>query len=141
MHGPRTPRTDAVSWLLAPVALLAGVAGLAAAWAGVALLSNSHAGWMAVVAALDAVLMLRLVGIAPGRSRATLALLTTAVAIAAGNYVVLATWMGMRLGLQPLEAVLQLGPGMAWTFAGYANGAADLLWIAAGLVLAWWLAR
>jgi len=45
------------------------------------------------------------------------------------------------MGLAPWESALRLGPHLAWTLIGLANGTAEILWLLAGLVVAWWLAR
>src|SRR3546814_6255870 len=59
------PRTSLPAFAL----LLSGCLGIAAAWVLLALAIDSQAGWMAVVAALDAVLMLRLGRMRPGWPR------------------------------------------------------------------------
>src|SRR3546814_3721523 len=65
------PRTSLPAFAL----LLLGCLGIAAAWVLLALAIDSQAGWMAVVAALDAVLMLRLGRMRPGWPRPASAVL------------------------------------------------------------------
>ena len=128
-------------WLLTALCVLVGVLGLAAAWTGVALVSRSQAGWMAIVAALDAALMLRLAGFPSCRLRAALAVGMTLVAIALANFFLIATRMGMRLGLDPSESARLLSAEMAWVLASYANAPLDLAWIVGATLAAWWLGR
>ena len=45
------------------------------------------------------------------------------------------------MGLKPWESITRLGPDHAWTLAQLANGPMDLVWMAAALVAAAWVAR
>lgn len=116
--------------------LALGVAGFAAAWIALALLTGRQCSWMAPLAALDAALLLRLGGMAPGWRRAAWALLATAAMIALAQWGIIASQLGVMMGLDPLASALRLGPSLAWTLARLANHAGDLLWLGAGLVLA-----
>ena len=128
-------------WLLTALCVIVGVLGLAAAWTGVALLTRTQAGWMALIAALDAAVMLRLAGFPSSRLRAALAVGVILVAIALANFLLIATRMGMRLGLDPSESARLLSVEMAWVLAGYANAPLDLAWIVGATLAAWWLGR
>jgi hypothetical protein len=121
--------------------LALGVAGFAAAWVALALLTGRQCSWMAPLAALDAALLLRLGGMAPGWRRAAWALLATALMIALAQWGIIAAQLGAMLGLDPLTSALRLGPSLAWTLAQLANQPGDLLWLGAGLALAVLAAR
>jgi len=121
--------------------LLLGSATLAIAWLMVALATGSQAGWMAVAAAAEAAWMLRLGMLAAGRTRIALAMLATLLIARAANWGIAAAYIGGPMGLAPWESALRLGPHLAWTLIGLANGTAEILWLLAGLAVAWWLAR
>ncbi|WP_427852686.1 hypothetical protein [Stenotrophomonas acidaminiphila] len=127
-------------WLW-PLLLLLGSATLAIAWLMVALATGSQAGWMAVAAAAEAAWMLRLGTLAAGRTRIALAMLATLLIALAANWGIAAAYIGGPMGLAPWESALRLGPHLAWTLIGLANGTAEILWLLAGLAVAWWLAR
>jgi len=116
--------------------LLLGSLGVAAAWILVAMALDTQGSWMALVAALDAALIVRLVRLRPGLARAVLGLLSTALAVAVANWGLVAAWLGAYMGLLPWESMLRLGNGLAWLMVRQANGPADLAWIAAALVAA-----
>ncbi|WP_246064620.1 hypothetical protein [Pseudoluteimonas lycopersici] len=116
--------------------LLLASAGIAAAWALVALVTGRQCSWMALVAALDAAIVLRITGARAGTSRACAAMAATAFAIALANWWIAAGQVGRSLGLMPWASSLRLGPDYAWTLASLANRPVDLAWIAAALLLA-----
>lgn len=120
------------SWLL----LALGVAGFAAAWVLVALSTGRLSSWMAVLGALDIIIVLRLGRWRPGRGRILVAALATAVIAAISNWWIIAAHLGAMLGLTPWASAVRLGFHHAWTLAGVANGPLDLLWIGAGIALA-----
>ena len=45
------------------------------------------------------------------------------------------------MGLAPWESTLRLGPHLAWTLIGLANGVTEIVWLLVGLVVAWWVAK
>lgn len=116
--------------------LLLGSLGVAAAWILVAVALDTQGSWMALVAALDAALIVRLVRLRPGATRALLGLASTALAVAVANWGLVAAWLGGYMGLLPWESMLKLGGGLAWLLIRLSNGPADLAWIAAALVAA-----
>lgn len=91
---------------------------------------------MALLAALDAALLLRIGGMPPGARRATWAVAATAATILIANWGIVAAGIGRLVGLPPLESALKLGTGLAWTVAQLLNGPADLAWLVASLVVA-----
>ncbi|MGY0634249.1 hypothetical protein [Luteimonas sp. A478] len=121
--------------------LLLGIAGCAALWVLVSMATGATVSWMAVVAALDAALLLRLARVRPGLSRALWGVLATSVCIVLSVWVVVAGLLGRMLGLTPWEAALKLGPQHAWVLTQTTHGAADMAWLAAGLVIAAVLSR
>ena len=133
---PVTPRP----WLAAPLLLL-GIAGCAALWVLVSMITGRVSSWMAVVAALDAALLLRMAQVRPGLRRALWGVLATAAAIALSVWVVVAGLLGRMLGLSPWESALKLGTHHAWTLAQATHGLADVAWLAAGVVIAAVLSR
>ena len=140
MRDPRSPpamttnpsRTPLTALLL----LLSGSLGFAAAWVLAMRALDTHAAWLAPLAALDAVLMLRLGRARPGVANAALALAATAASILLANWGIAATEIGRSLGLLPWESALRLGPAYAWELIRLANGPAQLGWYALALVVA-----
>lgn len=126
---------------LALLLLLIGSAGFAALWVLLALYSNRPLGWMAVLAAVDAALMLRLGGMRRGWVRAVLATLATVAIVALANWGIAGGQVGASMGLLPWESLQKLGLDYAWTLVQLANGAVEWAWIAASLLLAAWLGR
>ena len=116
--------------------LLLGSLGVAAAWILVAMALQAQSSWMAVVAAVDAAVIVRLVRLRPGAARALLGLASTALATAVANWGLVAAWLGGYMGLLPWESMLKLGGGLAWLMVRLSNGPADVAWIAAALVAA-----
>lgn len=140
MH-PTDRSTPALRWLLPALAWVAGVLGMVAAWLAVSLALRSPVGWLALVAAVDLALMLRLAATPPGRARAVAAVAGTAVAVTASYWIYAASLMGMSLGLRPLESALRLGPVLAGELLRHATSGWDLAWALLALPLAWRLAR
>ena len=116
--------------------LLLGCAGAAAAWALVAVALDRQCGWMAVVAAIDAALLLRLARMPSGAGRALLAVAGTALAIALANWWIAGAQIGQMVGLLPWYAIPRMGWTHFWTLASLANHGAEIGWYAAGLIVA-----
>lgn len=121
---------------MAPALALAGSIGIAAAWILVAQATGRQSSWMAVVAALDAILLLRMGGCRPGAARAAWAVAFTVLAIALANWGIAADQVGRMLGLTPWGSMARMGPEYGWLLLRLANGAIDLAWMAAALVVA-----
>ncbi len=130
---PTPPRR---TWAAAPALALVGSFGIAAAWVLLVQKSGQQCSWMAVVAALDAALLLRMGGHRPGAARAGLALVATAVAIVLANWGIAAEQVGRMLGLPVWTSMARIGPEYAWLLVRLANDTVDLAWLAAGLVAA-----
>ena len=129
---PLPQHTPWLSWLL----LLLGVGGFAAAWVIVGLYSDLQSSWMAVLAALDVALLLRLGRWPAGPRRAALGVVATAATILVANWGITSGQLGAVLGLQPWDSALKLGLHHAWTLAQLANGVGDAIWLAVALVVA-----
>ncbi len=135
-----SPASRTQHWLWPPLLLLGSVT-LAIAWLMVALATGTQAGWMAIAAALETAWMLRLGTLRGGRTRVVVAMLATLLIALAANWGIAAAYIGGPMGLAPWESALRLGPHLAWTLIGLANGVAEIIWLLAGLLVAWWLAR
>jgi hypothetical protein len=129
------PAVRRARWL-APALLLLATLGCAAAWILVALASGRQSSWMAVVAAVDAVAVLRIARMPGGGARTAAAVAATLAAIALANWGIAAGEIGRSLGMLPWDAAVRLGPGYAWTLALLANAAADRLWLLASVAIA-----
>ena len=120
----------------APLLALFGSLGFAAAWVLLASALGRQCSWMAVPAALDAALLLRMGRMPRGGMRAAWGLATTAVAIALANWGIAAAEFGQSVGMLPWASILRLGAHHAWTLIGLANDSVDIAWLVAGLVIA-----
>lgn len=114
---------------------------MAALWLAATRVVGGSTGWMALVAAVDLALMLRLAAMPPGRARALAAVAGTVLAIALAYWMLAAAEMGRWLGLQPWESATRLGPVLAWELVRHGHGLWDAALALASLPLAWWLAR
>src|SRR3546814_4880651 len=121
---------------LAPALLVLGSLGCAAAWILLALSTGRLCSWLALLAAIDAALLLRLARMPGGIPRAVLAVLGTGTTIVLAYWGIIASQLARSVGVLPWESALKLGPHHAWTLAGLATTPADLGWLGAGLVLA-----
>ena len=124
------------TWAPAPLVTLAGSVCIAAAWILVTQKTGRQCSWMAVVAALDAAILLRMCGQPAGLARSGWALLGTALAIALANWGIAAEQVGRMLGLPVWSSMAKLGFEHGWLLLRMANDAVDLAWLAAGLVVA-----
>lgn len=131
----------AVHHWLWPLLLLLGSITLTVLWLLVALSLGTQAGWMAIVAALEAAWMLRLGGLPGGRARVLITLAATVLIAAATNWLIASAYMGGPMGLTPWESALRMGPHLAWTLLSMANGLAEGIWLLIALVVGWRMAR
>jgi len=129
-------RTERRARWLAPALLAIGIAGCAAAWVLVAVGTGGQASWMALLAGLDAALLLRFAGTPRSPARMLVALAATFATIALASWGIAATQVGRSVGVLPWASIVKLGPEFAWTLLALANTAADWAWLAAGMVVA-----
>ena len=114
---PNTAATDHAlrgRGLLVGAALVAGLLGVATIWVTLALWVDSACGWMALVAAVDFALLLRLVRAPAGPARMLQAALATVATCAVSAWLIAAGQIGSMLGLYPLESALRMGPVLGW---------------------------
>jgi len=121
--------------------LLLGTLGVAAAWVLVAVALGRQSSWMALLAAADAVVLLQLGGMRAGWRRGAWAVVATVAAAVLANWGIIATQVGMMIGMGPLDSATRLGAPLAWTLAKLANGPADVAWVGAGMLVAAVLGR
>jgi len=129
------------AWLLPAVALLAGILGTDAVWVTLSVLTGRPCSWLAPVAALDLVLLLRYAGAPPGSLRVALAVAGTALAVLLAQWLIVATQLGMALGLEPVDSALRLGPALALQYWRLSLDRLDLAWMLASLPVAALLAQ
>jgi hypothetical protein len=127
--------TRPAGWF-APALVLLGSFGFAAAWVLLAFARDTQCSRMAVLAAIDAALLLRLARVPSGWRRSATAVAATGLAIVLANWGIAAAQIGKVLGLLPWESLAKLGFFYAWTLATLANRPADIAWLIAALVLA-----
>ena len=129
-------RVSALAWALPLVATLAGIAGMAGAWVAVGALSGSSISWLALVAALDVSLLLRLTHAPPGRMRYAVAVLATLAIVALSQWFLAATRVGALVGLEPLASAWRLGPALGWQVVKLSLDRVDWILLLASLPLA-----
>jgi hypothetical protein len=129
-------KIEAPAWLLPGVALLAGILGTDAAWVALSVFSGRPCSWIAPIAALVLALLLRFSGAPAGRVRVAVAVAGTALAVLLAQWLIVATQMGIALGLQPVDSALRLGPALAMQFWRLSLDRVDLGWLLAALPLA-----
>lgn len=127
-------------WLWLPLLLL-GSLTITLAWLLAALSIGTQAGWMAAAAGLEAAWMLRLGAMRAGAARVVLALTATLLMALAANWLIAAAHIGGPMGLSPWESAIRMGPHLARTLIGLANGPGEMIWLGVGLLVAWWWAR
>jgi hypothetical protein len=116
------PTNSKAGWLLSTVALATGILGMSAAW-------------------VTAAVLLHLTRVPPGRWRVGLAIACTAAALLLSQWLIIATQLGISMGLQPLDASLRLGPALAWQLGKLSLTPVDLVLLGAALPLAGVLAQ
>jgi hypothetical protein len=108
-------------------------------WVALALYLQRQTGWMALLVALDVVLVLRLGGMAAGTRRAVLAAVVTVIISALALWALPATQLGFAFGLTPWESALRLGAHHGWTLISLTTTPLDVVaLVVAPLLAAWW---
>ena len=130
------PRFSSLAWALPTVATLAGVAGMVGAWVALGALAGSSFSWLALVAAVDVALLLRLTHAPPGRARSAVALLATLAIVAIAQWLLAATRVGALVGLEPFASLSRLGPALGWQVIKLSLDRVDWVLLLASLPLA-----
>ena len=118
------------------LALLVGIAGITVAWVAASVLSNQPCSWMALVAAIDMAVLLRLTRAPAGAPRTAVAVLATLLAVLLTHWMIAATQMGALMGMPPLASSLRLGPALAWQLVQLSLDRLDWILIGFSLPLA-----
>jgi hypothetical protein len=142
-HPPRvTSRTPSAATLwIALCACTIAIVGVAALWAAISLVLGGSCGWMAILAALDAVLLLRLANWPPGRARALVALGVLALTLPVAGYFLATAQVGRGMGLRPFEALPRMSLELASLYLRANLGWIEALWAAFAGLVAWRGAR
>ena len=127
--------------VIATGAAAAGVLGMAALWTILNVQTGWLNGWATLLAAVDAALLLRLAGMGPGRLRALLGTLATALTVLLVGFLTASTRVGFVMGLRPLESAERMSLDLAWLLLESAARPWDWAGVLAGLGLGWWLSR
>lgn len=118
------------------LALLVGIAGITVAWVAAAVLSDQPCSWMALVAAIEMAVLLRLTRAPAGALRTAVAVLATLVAVLLTHWMIAATQLGVVMGMPPITSSLRLGPALAWQLMQLSLGRLDWILIGSSLPLA-----
>ena len=135
------PFSHAANGLFTAIAFSVGGYGFVTAWILAALRTGSRAGWMAPLASLIAIVILRATGKAPGPRRGGWAVLMTAGYLTVGEWLVAGLPIAMGMGQAPAEAARHIGADFGWMLIRVGNSPGDWLWIAISLALAALLGR
>ncbi len=123
-------------WLWPGIALLVGIAGMSAVWVAASVLSGTSCSWLGLLAAIDMVLLLRLTHAPEGTGRVLAAVGATLATIFASQWLVVATQLGVALGMPPMASAVHLGPHLAWQLGSLTLGRVDWVLLGAAPVLA-----
>ncbi len=115
--------------------------GMAAIWGTAAIFTRSSCGWMALLVAADAALLLRLAAIPAGPSRAVMAVIITLFALLLGSFIVAAMNIGLAFGTAPPESLMMIDPILALTWWRLNLSPLDGASLLLALPLSWWLGR
>lgn len=126
-------------WLWPAFMVVVGILGMATLWTVVSMTSQQPCAWLALVAAADIALLLRLSGAPGGHIRRILAVLGTLAAIAFSYWMIVASQMGQVMGMTPMASALRLGPSLAWDLTRMSFGRWDIPMLLVALPMAaWW---
>ena len=126
---------------LALSACVVAIFGVAAVWAGLSVILHGHHAWIAIVAALDAVLLLRLANWPRGTVRAAIAAGVTVLTILLAQYFIATAQIGVAMGLRPYESLPLMSLDLAWLYAQHNHGPVEWACYAIAVATAWWLSR
>lgn len=112
-----------------------------ALWTFVAVWTGKPQAWLAPLAAVDIALMLRLARAPKGAARIWLAVVATGATVLGGLWLIVATQLGLVMGLDPLTSSQRLGLVLFETLTRLSLQYSDYMLIVLALPLAAWLTR
>lgn len=111
----------------------------AAAWTVAFSFTQRTMPWLALLAALDAVVALRLLGMPRGLHGAIAGAIFVVIAVALSSLAIAAISIGGPTGFGLVDSLSRLSPGLAWDLVMLANGLPQLLvYVVAVELAAWW---
>lgn len=116
-----------INFVLGAVAGLLAAAAIGALWSLFGLATGGRAPWMAPIAALMLLAVLRFNGHPAGAPRAVAAAVLLLVSIAHANYVMAAGFIAGTMGLDLIEALKLIGVDMAFAVARAHGSVTDLV--------------
>lgn len=129
------PQVSFIRWLFFVVMAIA----FAAAWTVAFSFTHRTLPWLALLAAVDAVIALRVLGLPRGRRGAIAGAIFVAIAVALSSLSIAAISIGGPAGFGLVESLSRLSPSLAWELVRLANGLPQLLvYVVAMELAAWW---
>ncbi len=129
------PQVSVIRWFLFVIMAVA----FAAAWTVAFSFTRRTLPWLALLAAVDAVVALRVLGLPRGGRGAIAAAVFVAIAVALSSLAIAAISIGGPAGFDLAESLSRLSPGLAWELVRLANGLPQLLvYVVAMELAAWW---
>ena len=130
-----------MSGLLRLVVLIAVLAAMSALWSALSIYNGQVNGWMALITALDAVLLIRLTGARRGWGVMLMVFTTTLLTAACSLWVASATRIGRAMGMSPMDSLQRMDPQLSWEITRQSASPWDWLALAIALLVAFWLLR
>ncbi len=129
------PKLPAIRWFLFMVMAIA----FAAAWTVAFSAVQRPLPWLALLAALDSIIALRVLGLPRGWRGALAGGLFVVIAIALASVGMAALSIGGPTGFGLVESLSRLSPALAWDLIRLATGLPQLLlYVIAVELAAWW---
>lgn len=129
------PQVSFIRWFFFVVMAIA----FAAAWTVAFSFTHRTLPWLALLAAVDAVLALRVLGLPRGRRGAIAGVVFVAIAVVLSSLAIAAISIGGPAGFGLVESLSRLSPSLAWELVRLANGLPQLLvYVVAMELAAWW---
>ena len=91
---------------------------------------------MALIAAMNSIVLLRLACVRSGTPRALLAVLVTGTSIALGEWLLAALPIAWQMDQSPLEAARRMGPDFSWMLVRLGNTPLDWAFVVVALAVA-----
>lgn len=129
------PQVSVIRWFLFGVMAIA----FAAAWTVAFSFTHRTLPWLALLAAVDAVVALRVLGLPRGGRGAIAGAVFVAIAVGLSSVAIAAISIGGPVGFGLAESLSRLSPSLAWELIRLANGLPQLLvYVVAMELAAWW---